>query len=122
MNVFENENIRRNLRQSFPSGFVNLNFEFIAHPGRNSYFLLNGVNSEIELSAKVLEWLSREAVKGGSKQTQKYHHDGINRFLGTEFSREEMEEIYSCLGNAVNHAKTIRFIESGYYMKTLKDL
>lgn len=101
-------------RCAFPKCFINMNNEVIIHPGRNSYFMLTGIKSEIELKAKVLEWLSREAVKGGTRATMAYHLNGINEILGTEFTTEQMAMIYTYLGNAVNHNKTIRFIESGY--------
>jgi len=119
MNIFENGEVRKHLCDSFLKGFVNRNFEFIAHPKRNSYFILDGVETELELKAKVVEWLSREAIKGGTAKSMKYHLDGINQFLGISFTREDMEEIYTYLGNAVNHDKTIRFIESGYDMAVL---
>ena len=119
MSIFDNREVRNRLCSSFPKCFVNSNFEFIAHPKRNSYFILDGVETELELKAKVIEWLSREATKGGTKSTMKYHLDGINQFLGTNFSRDDMDKIYSHLGNAVNHDKTIRFIESGYDMAVL---
>ena len=98
-----------------------MNNEFIAHPGRNSYFVLTGIETEIELKAKVLEWLTREAVKGGGRATQKYHLDGINEVLGTDFDANDMEAIYTYLGNAVNHRKTLRFIESGYDFSVLEE-
>lgn len=119
MNVFENRELRNRLCSSFPKCFLNGNFEFIAHPSRNSYFILDGIETELELKAKIIEWLSREAIKGGSRMSQKYHLDGINLYLGTHFAREDMEKIYTHLGNAVNHNKTILFIESGYDMTVL---
>jgi phenylalanyl-tRNA synthetase beta subunit len=73
----------------------------------------------MDLNAKVLEWLSREAAKSISKESQKYHLEGINRFLGTNFSQKEMMEIYTYLGNRCNHKKTMRFIESGYDLTVL---
>lgn len=91
-----------------------MNNELIIHPGRNSYFILTGIKSEIELKAKVLEWLSREAIKGGTRVTMAYHLNGINEVLGTNFTAEQMETIYTYLGNAVKHDKTLKFIESGY--------
>lgn len=121
MNVFEDSEIRSRLYSAFPKSFVNAHFEFIVHPGRNSYFLLDGVETEPELDAKVIEWLSREAIKGGSRQTQKYHLDGINRFLGTNFTPEQMEKIYTYLGNCCNHSMTMRFIESGYNLTVLTE-
>lgn len=122
MNVYEDDNIRNRLIQSFPRGFVNGNFEFIAHPKRNSYFSLKGVCTLEELSAKVIEWLSREAIKGGNRSSMQYHLNGINEFLGTRFSKEEMETIYTYLGNRVNHEKTLRFIKSGFNLATLEEM
>ena len=46
--------------------------------------------------------------------------DGINNYMDTDFTEDEMMEIYTYLGNACNHKKTIRFIESGYNMEVLK--
>ena len=119
MNVFENAEIRHRIRAAFPKFFVNGNFEAIIYPARNSYFLLAGVETEEELNAKILEWLSREASKSISRASQKYHMNGINTFLGTDFSQDDMEQIYTYLGNAVNHQKTLRFIRSGYDMAVL---
>ena len=47
--------------------------------------------------------------------------NGINDYLDTRFSVEDMREIYTHLGNACNHQKTIRFIESGYDMAVLEE-
>jgi hypothetical protein len=119
MNVFERREIRERLRAAFPKFFVNSLFEIIIYPARNSYFALEGIETEEELNAKVLEWLSREASKSVSRVSQKYHLNGINAFLGTDFSQEDMTEIYTYLGNRCNHEKTLRFIRSGYDMSAL---
>lgn len=121
MSVFENREIRMRLRDSFPRYFVNSLYEIIIYPARNSYFRLDDVNTETELKAKVIEWLSREAAKSISRQSQKYHLAGINKFLGTSFTQTDMEQIYTYLGNRVNHDKTLQFIDSGYDMKVLKE-
>ena len=47
--------------------------------------------------------------------------EGINDFLETDFTESDMEEIYRHLGNAINHEKTMRFIESGYDFKVLEE-
>ena len=46
--------------------------------------------------------------------------NGINDFLGTRFSADDIEQIYTYLGNRVNHQRTVRFVESGYDMEVLK--
>ena len=120
MNIFDSREIRKRLKEAFPKYFINQDFEIIIYPARNSYFILSDVETVIELKAKILEWLSREASKSISRQSQKYHLSGINKFLGTDFTQEDMDEIYTYLGNRCNHDKTIRFIESGYDMGILK--
>lgn len=119
MSIFDNPEIRNRLRDAFPKLFLNANYEIIIYPARNSYFLMANVDTERDLKAKILEWISREASKSISKPSQKYHLEGINAFLGTEFTRDEMTEIYTYLGNRCNHEKTLRFIDSGYDMRTL---
>jgi hypothetical protein len=89
------------------------------HPTRNTYLLLKGVRTEVDLIAKILEWLSREAAKSVSKESQKYHLTGINAFIGTTFSQDDMMQIYTYLGNCCNHKRTLRFIESGYDISML---
>lgn len=86
MSIFDNPEIRKRLRSAFPKFFLNSNYEIIIYPARNSYFLMANVDTERDLKAKILEWLSREASKSISKPSQKYHLEGINAFLGTEFT------------------------------------
>lgn len=119
MSVFDNAEIRNRLSLAFPLLFVNRQNELIIHPKRNTYFRLDGVESERELQAKILEWLSREAAKSIYPWSQEYHLAGINSFLGTDFTQEEMYAIYTYLGNACNHEKTLRFIDSGYDLSIL---
>lgn len=119
MSIMENREVRNRLTAAFPKLFINHNYELIIEPKRNTYFSLKGVNTESELNAKILEWLSREAAKSVYPWSQKYHLEGINRFLGTHFSQQDMYEIYSYLGNAVDHEKTLRFLASGYNMDVL---
>lgn len=121
MSVFDNAEIRNRLSAAFPLLLVNRQNELIIHPKRNTYFRLDGVETERDLKAKILEWLSREACKSISGKSQAYHLRGINSFLCSDFSKEEMYEIYTYLGNAVNHEKTLRFIDSGFDLVILKE-
>lgn len=116
------------LGAAFPKSILNTHLEFIADPHHsiNSYFILADCNTEEDVIAKLLEWLSREAYKSQhfnsdarNKQVHKYHRDGINRFCGTDFSYDDMRIIYTYLGNRCNHEKTLRFIRSGYDMAVL---
>ena len=120
--------ILKKLFAAFPNGHINYNLEFIADPHRrvNSYFRLVDCETEEDVAAKVLEWLSREAYKSmhfnterRNKEVHAYHLQGINTFCGTDFTKDDIEEIYTYLGNSCNHQKTLDFIRSGYNMAVL---
>lgn len=119
-------NVAIRLMNCFPGSFINHNGEFIAHEKANEYFSLSTCGDELDVKCKVLEWLSRAASKGEPFRTdkrnlafQKFMLDGINGYLHTTFSHDDIDKIYTYLGNACNHKKTIRFIDSGYDMSVL---
>ena len=58
-------------------------------------------------------------TKKSNEAVYKYHLDGINKFLETQFTRDDIGKIYTYLGNCCNHSKTIAFISSGYDMEIL---
>lgn len=120
------EACRIRLLADFDGSFFNERDEFIAHRYSNTYFIFSNCETELDVKCKVLEWLSRSAHKGipysqewRNKKFRKFMLDGINMFLHTDFSFDDMEVIYTYLGNAVHHERTIRFIESGYDMNIL---
>lgn len=125
-----NENIKeyvKDLLELFPNSFINEEQEFIAEPRTNLYFLLSNCNSLLDIKCKILEWFSRDACKTQpfrSRTENEEYQDNIrgkiNEFLGTDFTREEMTDIYSKLGNNTNRQLCIEFIESDYSMKLLK--
>lgn len=115
------------LAKAFPGGFLNGQGEFIAHKKANEYFKLVDCETELDVKCKVLEWLSRGAYKAipfhralDNTALHIFMLKGINDFLGTRFSVEDIEKIYTRLGNRVNHQKTVRFVESGYNMAVLE--
>lgn len=114
------------LLQAFPESFINERDEFIAHKRSNTYLCLGNCKKPIDIECKVLEWFSRPASKGmpysqgwRNKRFRKFMLEGINDFLETDFTESDMEEIYQHLGNAINHEKTVQFVESGYDFKVL---
>lgn len=116
------------LRECFTGSFVNDNGEFIAYQRANEYFILRDCETELDVKCKVLEWFSRGAFKtqrfDTDRENDEFHAfmlSGINQFLGTEFTEDDMEVIYTYLGNACNHEKTIAFIETGYIMTVLTE-
>lgn len=114
--------IAKKLMNCFPNSFINSSGEFIAHH-TGEYFNFENCETLLDVQCKVIEWFSRAAYKSepynSSHKNKKLHSfmlDGINKFLGTEFTENDMETIYTYLGNAIKHSKTIEFIESGYDM------
>ena len=80
---------------------------------------LKDVTDETQLKAKILEWLTRTAIKAVSPKERKLHFEGINKLLGTNFTLEKMTDIYTYLGNGINHDLCVKFVESGYDMTLL---
>ena len=123
----DREIFKLRLLYDFPGGFFNDNDEFIAHRFSNTYFIFKDCENELAVSCKLLEWFSRPATKGipysqewRNKKFRQFILDGINNFLHTKFTMEQMAEIYQYLGNAINHSLTVKFIESGYDFLVLK--
>ena len=46
--------------------------------------------------------------------------NGINKFLGTDFTEGDISIIYQKLGNRVNHNLTVEFVNSGYDLRILE--
>ncbi len=124
-------NITQRLMKAFPRSFIIANgdgeAEFIAHRESSTYFRLVDCYTEFDVQCKVLEWLSRAAHKTApfnsdrkNKEFNKFILNGINNYLGTNFTEDDMDIIYTYLGNHCNHKKTVKFILSGYDMAALK--
>lgn len=121
MNVEVVQNFMKIAQKHSPRSFINHNFELIVEPKNNIYFMLKDVDSELILKCKVLAWLSRPSCKGVSDYWQNRIRAIVNEFLGTEFTEDEMYEIYTYLGNDCNRSKSIKFIESDYDLKVLAE-
>lgn len=115
------------LLKSFPGSFINDHGEFIPEKSGVTCFSLYDCKSDLEIKYKVLEWCSRAAFKSEPYQTEvrnnRLHEfilNGINAFLDTDFSTEDMELIYTKLGNNCNRPLCEKFVESGYDMEVLR--
>lgn len=113
-----NKELQR-IYDAFPKAFINRNNEMIIYPKENTYFLLDNVNNELELECKVLEYCSRQASKGLVKASRVYHFQGICAFFNRIFTQEEMDLIYTYLGNGINRSLCIKYIESGFDINVL---
>lgn len=115
------------LEWSFPYSFINDRGEFIADKFGGASFKIDDCNTEEDIKCKVLEWLSRSACKSQpymnerkNKEFNEFILDGINAFLGTSFSSDDMMTIYTSLGNRIAHVLTVQFIKHGMSIKWLK--
>ena len=99
---------------------IRMQNELIFSLRTDSSFSLKDVTDETQLKAKILEWLTRTAVKAVSPKERKLHFEGINKLLGTNFTLEEMTDIYTYLGNGIKHDLCVKFVESGYDMTIIQ--
>ena len=120
------ENVMKVLK-CFPRSYMNYSGDCILCEKGNVYFTVKNCETEPDIKCKLLEWCSRSAAKGEPYRTEKKNIEfrqsitnGINIYLGTNFTVEDMYWIYDKLGNAVNHQLTLDFIASGYDMEFLK--
>ena len=124
--------IIKKLMKAFPRSFIiatgDGEAEFIAHREANSYFRLIDCYTEFDVKCKVLEWLSRDAHKTApfnserrNREFNKFILNGINSYLETSFTFDDMDIIYTYLGNRCNHNRTEKFINSGYDMGVLNN-
>lgn len=119
MNIELIKNFMDIVQKHSPKCFINHNVELIIEPKNNIYFRLEDVETELELKCKVLAWLSRPSYKGVSNYWQKRIRAIVNEFLGTEFTFDEMKQIYTYLGSDCNREKSIKFIKSNYDLNIL---
>lgn len=104
----------------FPKSFINHNNEIILEPRNNVYFRLDEVDTVLDFKCKMFAWVSRPIAKGLNKYWAPRVLNSFNYLMKTNFSKDDMYEIYDRLGNDVNRKLTIRFIESNYDMQLLK--
>ena len=111
----------------FYGSFINHNNELILIPKTNLCFYLGNVNTVSEVKYKLLEWCSKSCFKAMpyryAKKNREYQDDilrKVNECLDMEFTREQMELIYTKLGNCINHELTMKFVNSGYDFKVLE--
>ena len=119
--------ISKKLMRCFPNSFINYMGEFVAHREANEYFILDNCKDELEVKCKVLAWFSRGAHKTapfGERKNKEFHKfmlDGINKFLNTNFTEEDMDLIYTYLGNDCNRKLCEDFVNSGFDMNILRE-
>lgn len=114
--------VLKKLGEAFPDGVFVL---------RNSLFLPLGINSICrvmldscdtyeDVKCRMIEGLSRDAFKSQpyrrSDCNARYHEAvraGLCKYLGRDFSVEDIENIYTYLGNGIRPELTRAFVKSG---------
>lgn len=114
------EELVKKTKKTFPKSFVNQANELIFEPKNNLYFRLEDVDTELDFQCKMFAWLSRPICKGLTDHWSKKVLKNFNQFLGTHFTKEEMNDIYTYLGNDVNRPLCIEFVRSNYDFSLLK--
>lgn len=121
-------NIAEKLMKSFPNSFINEYGEFVADNKANQFFTICVCETERDVIHKVISWLSRGAYKtevySTKKKNDEFHEfmlNGVNKFLGTSFTYDDMYYIYSYFGNDCNKELCEKFIDHNYDMQIIYD-
>lgn len=124
--MYKQSKLLKKIMKCYIGSFINGNNELILDNKANVFFRLEDIKSDLILKCKLIEFGSRGACKTEPYKVrhlnltfQKRHRDNLNKILETNFSEEDMKQIYTRLGNGVNRQLTIEFIESGFEMEVL---
>lgn len=98
-----------------------MNKELILVPRSNTYVSISRCCTPDEFKAAIIENCSRLASKGYSKPLRKEHLEGVNKLLDTNFTQEDMEYIYTYLGNGIRRELCMKFVKSGYDLKVIEE-
>ena len=106
--------------------YINHNNEIILIPKFNVYTLLDDVNTDNDFKVKLCEWFSRDCCcalrYSQQKRLNRYYQentDAFNYICGTNFTIEQMNYIYSYLGNGIKHKLAQQFVDSGFDLSVI---
>ena len=112
--------------QCLNDSYINRNNEIILIPKFNVYTLLDDVNTDNDFKVKLCEWFSRDcscALRySQQKRLNRYYQentDAFNFICGTNFTIEQMNYIYSYLGNGIKHKLAQRFVSGGFDLSVI---
>ena len=106
--------------------YINHNNEIILIRKFNVYTLLDDVNTDEDFKVKLCEYFSRDCCcalrYSQQKRLNRYYQENIEAFnfiCGTNFTIEQMDYIYTFLGNGVKHALAKEFVKSGFDLSVI---
>jgi hypothetical protein len=108
------------LMKYFSKSFINMHMELILDDETNLYFRLAEINDPIEITYKILEWVSRSCIKGVSGYKQKQYRNALNNFFNKEITELEWYYVYTYLGNNCNRKLCETYVASGMDINSLK--
>ena len=107
--------------------FINHNNEIILIPKFNVYTLLDDVETDDDFKVKLCEWFSRDCCcalrYSYKKRLDRYYQentDAFNFICGTNFTVEQMEYIYTYLGNGIKHELAKKFVKGGFDLSIIE--
>ena len=116
-----------NVMRCFPYSYINAFKELIISDKGNVFFNITNCETKNDIICKLLEWCSRPLAKGQPYRNEKRNIEwrnsllvGYNKYLGANFTQDDMYWIYDKLGNSVDHELTLRFINSGYDLSLVR--
>lgn len=99
----------KRLMELFPDSFINDINELILIPKHNVYFRLDDVETYLDITYKLLAWVSRDATKSQyynqnwrNIKFYKELQEKLNTYLNKKLSNYEWYYIYQQFGNGVN--------------------
>ena len=119
------ESVQKALKRLHGS-FINHNNEIILIPKFNVYTLLDDVETDDDFKVKMCEWFSRDCCcalrYSYKKRLYRYYQentDAFNFICGTNFTVEQMEYIYTYLGNGIKHELAKQFVKNGFDLSVI---
>ena len=120
------ESVQKALKH-LSGSFINHNNEIILIPKFNVYTLLDDVETDDDFKVKLCEWFSRDCCcalrYSYKKRLDRYYQentDAFNFICGTNFTVEQMEYIYTYLGNGIKHELTKKFVKGGFDLSIIE--
>lgn len=116
------------LMKCFPGSSINSDGYLLLNKQRSGFSVAD-IESEEDLKCKLLESVSRDACKTMVYQQHIRNvrfwnrtRKSINQYLQTNFSDDDMLDIYQHLGNGIRHKLTKEFVQSKYDLKLIKEV
>ena len=121
------ESVQKALKHLHGS-FINHNNEIILIPKFNVYTMLDDVQTDYDFKVKMCEWFSRDCCcalrYSQNKRLERYYQENTEAFnfiSGTNFTTEQMKQIYIKLGNGIKHELAKKFVKSGFDLSVIAD-